>query len=404
MGGLEAEVEGVEGGDGGGQGGGVTSLFLLEEGEEGFGKAGKVPEGGRGLVRKGVAALGVDGAEDGGGVVVLEEGAGAEVDGLAGDGHIVGVHDAVDEAEEHPVGDEVCLAADDGGEEGLGVAGGIELGVVAGDGVGGEAAEGVEIATRGEVLEGADAEVSGGDAGEDGAGLRGLTLDVLAGGDGGEGAGGGDAEGSHGLAEEVLAEDGAEGGTAVATAGEGGGAGALELEVVAEAIVGDDLTEEVGAAVTELGDEVAELVAGVGEGDGFGAGGDVVAGEEGDALRGGECGGVEVEVLGEGDVELDELWGRDGGGVGAGEEVLWQAGVGVVEGEREVWGGGVWERQVGWEGHGDSMRVGWIRSESGVGWRHDDEVSHDDADELDWIAGRGGGAGADGVTAGAVEA
>ena len=78
-------------------------------------------------------------------------------------------------------------------------------------------------------------QVAGGDAGEDGSGDGGLAVDDLAGGDGGEGAGGGNAEGVHGFAEEVLAEDGPEGGSAVAAAGEGCGAGALELEVVAQA-------------------------------------------------------------------------------------------------------------------------------------------------------------------------
>ena len=91
--------------------------------------------------------------------------------------------------------------------------------------------------------------MAGGDAGEDGTGYGGLAVDDFAGGDGGEGAGGRDAEGGHGLAEEILAEDGSEGGSAVAAAGEGRGSGALELEIVAQAVRGDDLAEEVGAAV-----------------------------------------------------------------------------------------------------------------------------------------------------------
>ena len=52
------------------------------------------------------------------------------------------------------------------------------FGVVAGDGVVGERAEGFGVAARGEVLEGADAEMAGGDAGEDGAGLDGLADDA----------------------------------------------------------------------------------------------------------------------------------------------------------------------------------------------------------------------------------
>ncbi len=314
--------------------------FLLEEREQGFGEAGEVPVGGGGLVREGVAALAVDGAEDLAGVVGLHEGAGAEVDGLAGDGHVVGVHDAVDEAEGHPVGDERGLAGDDRGEEGTDGRGGFGgVGVVAGDGVVGEDAEvfdvGLAVLRAEEVLEGSDADVAGGDAGEDGAGQGRFAEDGLAGEDGGEGAGGGDAEGGHGFRDEVFAEDGTEGGASVSAAREGRGTGAFELDVEAAAGGGELLAEEVGAAVAELGDEVAELAAGVGLGEGFGAGCDAVAGKDFDAGGGGERGGVDAEVYGEGGVELDERGGRDGGGVDAGVETRGQAGVGVVEAE---WG------------------------------------------------------------------
>ena len=111
---------------------------------------------------------------------------------------------------------------------------------------------------------------------------------LLARGDGGEGARGGHAERGHGFADDVLAQDGAEGGAAVAAARERRGAGALELDVVARAVAGDDFAEQVGAAVAELGDEVAELVAGVGLGERLGACGDAVAGEDFDAFRRGE--------------------------------------------------------------------------------------------------------------------
>ena len=94
----------------------------------------------------------------------------------------------------------------------------------------------------------------------------------LAGGDCGEGAGRGDAEGGHGLADEVLAQHGAERGPAVTAAGEGRGAGAFELDVAAAPVLADDLAEQNGAAVAELRGEAAELVAGIGECDRVGAG------------------------------------------------------------------------------------------------------------------------------------
>lgn len=53
-----------------------------------------------------VASLPVNRGIDGRGVIVVHEGAGAIVDGFARDRHIVGVHNAVDEADAHPFRDE----------------------------------------------------------------------------------------------------------------------------------------------------------------------------------------------------------------------------------------------------------------------------------------------------------
>ncbi len=165
----------------------------------------------------------VDGAEHRGWVVGVEEGAGAVVDGLAGEGHVVGVHDTVDEADQHPPREQGGLAFDHGGEqrEGSLVGGGLgEVGVVTAKGVVGEGAEGgavIAVGDGGGPFEGAHADVAGGDAGEHGAGQgAGLAPHLLAGGDDGEAAGGGDAEGVHGFAHEVFAQHGPERGATVA--------------------------------------------------------------------------------------------------------------------------------------------------------------------------------------------
>ena len=78
--------------------------------------------------------------------------------------------------------------------------------IVPGDDVVGERAHASAIAARGEELEGADADVAGGDAGQHRAGQRGLAEDRLAGGDGGERARGRDAERGHRLADDVFAQ------------------------------------------------------------------------------------------------------------------------------------------------------------------------------------------------------
>src|SRR5215813_7963154 len=59
----------------------------------------------------------IDGAIDRPWVIDVHEGAGAVVDGLARYRHVVGVHDAVNEAHEQPICDELGLAPDHQVEE-----------------------------------------------------------------------------------------------------------------------------------------------------------------------------------------------------------------------------------------------------------------------------------------------
>ncbi len=207
-----------------------------------------------------------------------------------------------------------------------------------GDGVIGELLELGGFAAGGEELKRADTDMAGGDAGEHGAGKRGFPVDGFAGGGDGERARGGHAERVHGFAQDVFAEDGAERGFTITAAGERGAAGAFELDVAALANGIDHFAEQDGAAVAELRDEVAELVAGVGLGQGLGAGGSVVSGEDLGADRRIERGGVEAEFVGEGVVQLDQFRRRRGGSRGMGVEAREVPGVGVIEAEAEFAG------------------------------------------------------------------
>jgi hypothetical protein len=90
------------------------------------------------------------------------------------------------------------------------------------------------------------------------------------------------------------------------------------------------LAEEESASVAEAG-EVAELVAGVGLGDGLGAVGERVAGEEGGVIGVVKGFGVETEGAGEGVIEEDEAGGADGDEFPALMEEGRELGVGVVE-------------------------------------------------------------------------
>src|SRR5260370_5348234 len=109
----------------------------------------------------------VDGTEDCGWIVCLHEGAWTVIDGLSRDGSVVGVHDAMNEAEEQPLCDQVGLAGDHSIEQGavrlLRLRG---VRVVPGDRIIGQPACCFGVALCRAKLEGADAEGAGSDSGE----------------------------------------------------------------------------------------------------------------------------------------------------------------------------------------------------------------------------------------------
>jgi two-component system sensor histidine kinase/response regulator len=88
----------------------------INEGQQGLREPGQIPASDLRLLTEGVPAAAIDGAEDGGRAVGIEKGAGAVVDGLPGDGHVVGIHHPMDETDQHPARDQRRLPVRDGGE------------------------------------------------------------------------------------------------------------------------------------------------------------------------------------------------------------------------------------------------------------------------------------------------
>src|SRR5690606_17695947 len=74
----------------------------------------------------------------------------------------------------------------------------------------------------------------------------------------------------HGLAHDVLANDGTHGRLAVTLTGKSCDSRSLELNVKSPAYGIDGFTKEYGAAIAELRNEMAELMTGIGHGDGNG--------------------------------------------------------------------------------------------------------------------------------------
>ena len=228
---------------------------------------------------------------------------------------VVGVHDAVDEADQKPARDQIGLSRDDAFEQCvIGAVSLCDIGIMPRDDMVGELPHPVGVAARGKKLEGADADVARGDAGEYGARQNRLAHHVLAGHDGGERARRGDAEREHRLADDVFPQHGAECGAAVAPAGERRPAGPLELDIAADAVRVDDFAEQDGAAIAELRHEMTELVAGIGHRDRVGTVRNAFAGEDFGALRARKQLGVETEMDRQRPVELDQARGGDRGG------------------------------------------------------------------------------------------
>jgi hypothetical protein len=201
------------------------------------------------------------------------------------------------------------------------------VGVVALDDVIRENGERIGVSSRCEVLKGADANVTLGDAAEDGSWPGCFSVYKVAGGHRSEGPGGRDAESVEGLADQVLAEHGAECGTAIAAAGESGWSSALELDIAERSVGKTDFPEEHGASITELGHEVSELVACVSLRDRSGAREEGLA--RADLL--GRRGKAETEALGERLIESNEGWSFEHQGLSLGRKVLAEASIDALE-------------------------------------------------------------------------
>src|ERR1700760_1295622 len=107
----------------------------------------------------------------------------------------------MDKPDEKPLRHQISLARDNCLKEAAIVTGG-NFRVVPGDGVVGQGAQAVLVAAGSQILESADADVTGGNAGQYRARQAGLTPDRLTGGDSGQGSGCGNAERGHRLTDQ----------------------------------------------------------------------------------------------------------------------------------------------------------------------------------------------------------
>ena len=124
----------------------------------------------------------------------------------------------------------------------------------------------------------------------------------------------------------------AAGGAPVAAAREGGAAGSFQLDVAAAAVHVHHLAQQDRPAVAQLRHEIAELVPGIGLGEGAGARGDRVA----HCHLGRQRAGVDPQLPGQRPVHLDQHGGGNRGRVHPHMHGARQPGIGIVEGDRGV--------------------------------------------------------------------
>ena len=244
-------------------------ILRVDQQDQRFREARKVPLRQIGLVSKCIAPLPVDRGKDRLWAVSVDERAGTIVDRFARDGHVVGVHHPVDKAHMDPLRNQSSLTGLHLPEQfKIAIFGTFDLGIVARDGVVGQLPDPRVIAPCSEELKRADPQMRGRDPRQH----RTLFRPVLAqyrfaGGRGRKRAGGGDAKGVHRLAHQVFAQHRAKHGLAVTATRKRRLARAFQVQVTAVSVAVDQLANQQCTSIAQLRREAPELVACIGHGD-----------------------------------------------------------------------------------------------------------------------------------------
>src|ERR1700722_2154960 len=218
-----------------------------------------------GLVAVGVASMMVDRTEYLVRIVSLHKGTWPVVDGFARDRRIVGVHYAMDEAEEQPARDEGCLSRDHAIQQ-IPVRTFRLFGVriVPCHCVVCQRPNPFRVTPRGEVLERTHAKMAGRDTGQHGTWQSRFAQHPFSGHHGGQRTGGRQTQSRHCFTHNIFTQYRTESRSAVAATRERSWARALQLDVEPYAAGRSNFPDKVSAAVAELWHEIPELVSGVG--------------------------------------------------------------------------------------------------------------------------------------------
>ena len=198
---------------------GCTLAVGIDQWQQCFGKAGQIPLRHGGLIAISVAAFGIDRTEHGLGVEMLHEGARAVIDGFAGNRHVVGVHDAMNETHAHPARHQRGLTLHHVLQKPQVLVGLVsQCRIVAGDGVVSQTAQQGLVTLCGNELERTHAQMACRHTCEDAPRQEPVAPHCRACGHSGQRARGRDTQHMHGLAHQVFAQHRTERSQAVSAA------------------------------------------------------------------------------------------------------------------------------------------------------------------------------------------
>ena len=164
------------------------------------------------LVAEGIAATLINGAEHGLRMIGVHEGARAVINGFSGQQHIVRIHNAVYESGHLPACHQFCLRLHDPIKKRQCFLPCARIRthsvrIVPGKGVVNQQRQPLPVIPGSKELQGADADVAAGNTGDNRAGKGFLPVDCFPGGHRRQRTAAGDAQGVHGLADDVFAQD-----------------------------------------------------------------------------------------------------------------------------------------------------------------------------------------------------
>ena len=250
----------------------------------------------------------------------------------------------MDKAQAHPRRDQPGLRGNNPVQQAQRATG---IGIVAVDDMAGQGGQRVSILAGREILEGAHADMAGRDPGQHRAGQGGFAVDGFAGGHGGQRPGRGHAQAVHGLGQQVFAQHRAQPRAPVAAAAEGGGAGALQLDITPPPLPVDHLAQQNRPPVAKLWHPAAKLVPGIGLRQRLGPVGQTIARQHGQPLGCRQRVGVKAKASRQIAVQRQQRRPRHRFGALAGKEAVGQPGIAVVKGHMQGHGPNVGVRAAG---------------------------------------------------------